>query len=347
MALPAWQATIQDENGNVLPGAEIEVVVEATGVNAQISGSRTGTPGDKSNPFFAGSQPENLGFAQFYAEPGEYRITATAAGGGLARTWRFVVLAGTAATADIGSAIGEVVAYENDGGGNPVITGEVAFEPAGTTLESTKQGPAIKELFDLVTSGDIQWLGTPIGQPFPLLLHIDGVVRPPQNIPGAVFIELTAGLDGVGDYNEGLLINEDVDATAIDGNGHVDLRITAEINLPGSPAHGEIVNLINSEGRAIIAGETSGVNWADQHQRITGTFAHRRGGFPSGSSMTGAFFVDGSENLSDQQANFTSGNSIRTGFDSANSANARAGDRTLIKSQTGVFFFRLPNVVGD
>jgi hypothetical protein len=255
-------------------------------------------------------------------------------------------VSGTAATADIGSAIGEVVVYEDDGDGNPVITGEVAFDPDGTTLESTKQGPAIKELFDLVTSGDIQWLGTPIGQPFPLSLHIAGVERPPQNIPGAVFIELTAGLDGVGDYNEGLLINEDVDATAIDGNGHVDLRITAEINLPGSPSHGEIVNLINSEGRAIIAGETSGVLWADQMQRLEGTF--RTWARSSNVAADGVFenvgLVGGSA------PGTGNGSAARYRFNSALSSDARTsattGGPTLIKSTTGVMFFRLPNVVG-
>ena len=34
MAIPAWQRTITDENGNVITGAEVQVVVEATGLDA-------------------------------------------------------------------------------------------------------------------------------------------------------------------------------------------------------------------------------------------------------------------------------------------------------------------------
>jgi hypothetical protein len=204
---------------------------------------------------------------------------------------------------------------------------------------------------------DLPWLSIPVGQPFPLSLHIAGVERPPKDNPLFTYIELTAGLTGEGDYNEGLLINEDVDATAIDGNGHVDLRITAEINLPGSPAHGQIVNLINSEGRAIIAGETSGVNWADQHQRITGGVGQE------GSANTGGLWITNPSaeiyegalktKLTTHTARPDTGSEsvvVALELDSANSPDARASATTdgptLIKSQTGVFFFRLPNVVG-
>jgi hypothetical protein len=224
---------------------------------------------------------------------------------------------------------------------------DVEYSNSTSGLAATKVQGAIDELV-----ANLQWLGTPIGQPFPLSLHIAGVERPPQNIPGAVFIELTAGLDGVGDYNEGLLINEDVDATAIDGNGHVDLRITAEINLPGSPAHGEIVNLINSEGRAIIAGETSGVLWADQMQRITGShaFSQLAPYLNDNVSSQGAFENLAIISLSGYSSASTASRISGLGFNSANSPDARTSATTdgptLIKSQTGVFFFRLPNVVG-
>lgn len=94
MANAVWQATIVDQSGNVLPGAEIAVVNEATGLPAPLFTTRTGT--SKSNPFFADSS----GFAQFYAAPGLYRITATSAGTGTTMTWRNVRLVDVATTAE-------------------------------------------------------------------------------------------------------------------------------------------------------------------------------------------------------------------------------------------------------
>lgn len=90
MALPNWQRTITTTTGDVVPGAEVEVVNETTGLTADIYTSRAGTSA-KSNPFFA----DSTGFAEFYADPGEYRITATGAAG--SQTWRYEVLTGTAA----------------------------------------------------------------------------------------------------------------------------------------------------------------------------------------------------------------------------------------------------------
>src|SRR5690554_4837412 len=94
MANAIWQATITDQSGNVLPGAEVEVINEATGLSAPLFTTRTGTA--KSNPFFADAN----GFAQFYAAPGLYRITATSAGTGTTMTWRNVRLVDVATNAE-------------------------------------------------------------------------------------------------------------------------------------------------------------------------------------------------------------------------------------------------------
>ena len=102
-AYPAWQATIVTESGNIQPGAQIDVVLESTGLvpAGGIWSNRAGSSA-LANPFFADAN----GFAQFYAAPGEYRITATGVGG--TRVWRYVVLDGTAATKNTGTAAGEV-----------------------------------------------------------------------------------------------------------------------------------------------------------------------------------------------------------------------------------------------
>lgn len=93
MALGRWQATIVDEEGNVLPGAQITVRRESAGAPlASIRSDRDGlvNPG---NPFNA----DGNGFAAFHAVGGAYRIDAVL--GGSTMTWRYVPI-GLAAEAD-------------------------------------------------------------------------------------------------------------------------------------------------------------------------------------------------------------------------------------------------------
>lgn len=80
MANSAWQATIQDNSGNIVEGAEVQVLFESSGTPATIYSDRAGTP--LVNPFLTGS----TGFAQFYAPAGNYRVVATK--GAFTNTWR-------------------------------------------------------------------------------------------------------------------------------------------------------------------------------------------------------------------------------------------------------------------
>jgi len=82
MTLSVFQATITDQSGDVQAGAEVEVVNEATGLPATLYSTRGGAA--TTNPMFADAD----GFAQFYTDPGEYRITATS--GVFSKTWRYV-----------------------------------------------------------------------------------------------------------------------------------------------------------------------------------------------------------------------------------------------------------------
>ena len=145
MALPVWQATVTDDTGDVLPGAQIDVVIESTGTDATLFSNRAGTT-SLSNPFFADSE----GFAQFYTDAGAYRITATASGGGTTRTWRYVSLfdfdanVGTAAgevplNSDLGSASLVDAIGSGDLYGRDSILGtvsETAGVPTGAVIES-------------------------------------------------------------------------------------------------------------------------------------------------------------------------------------------------------------------
>lgn len=84
MALARWQATIQDEEGNVLPGASVEVRQEITGSPlVTLFSDRDGLV-PIGNPVDA----DGDGFVAFHVVGGAYRITATLSG--FSRTWRYV-----------------------------------------------------------------------------------------------------------------------------------------------------------------------------------------------------------------------------------------------------------------
>lgn len=89
MTLSTFQASVQDSDGNILPGAQIDVFIESSGARATIYSTRAGAV--LSNPFFADAD----GFFQFYANATEYRITATS--GVFSRTFRYEALGDGAA----------------------------------------------------------------------------------------------------------------------------------------------------------------------------------------------------------------------------------------------------------
>lgn len=84
MVMSRWQATIVDEQGNVLPGAQITVRAETSGAPlASLKSDRAGTLA-LGNPFSA----DSTGFAAFHVAGGAYRIDAVS--GSQTRTWRYV-----------------------------------------------------------------------------------------------------------------------------------------------------------------------------------------------------------------------------------------------------------------
>ena len=93
MVLARWQTTIVDEQGNILPGAQITVREEVPGAPlAMLKSDRNGSV-NLGNPF----QADADGFAAFHVVGGAYRIDATL--GSSTRTWRYVPI-GLAAEAD-------------------------------------------------------------------------------------------------------------------------------------------------------------------------------------------------------------------------------------------------------
>lgn len=101
--------------------------------------------------------------------------------------------------------------------------------------------------------GEVKWLSRAIGEPFPLWDHLTGADVPPIDSALYRFIKLTAGEDGTGEYNEGVLTSESV-------AGSAPLVIaTAVIDDAASPLDGETVSLINTERRFLRAGEAGTV----------------------------------------------------------------------------------------
>ena len=176
---------------------------------------------------------------------------------------------------------------------------------------------------------DIPWLGTAVSETKTLMTN-DAALYPPTDSTLFRYILLSAGEDGVGDYNEGVLINETL-------TGSDDLiEATAEINMPSSPLHGTVVHLMNTEESVIVAGETANVFALDQMQRTTGRFGQTSGvNFAVNTIGTGTWPSDISEGaISHVQTSTTTGIGSSNGgagyilFDSANSPDARTSATT-------------------
>ncbi|MBB5320465.1 phage tail protein [Marinobacter oulmenensis] len=224
--------------------------------------------------------------------------------------------------------------------GKAVIhTGSVATTTTAGIVEKAtpteaKQGtadkfPDAKEVLAAIQANP--YLAEAPGKPFPVFDHLTGV-NPPSNAGTAKFIKLTAGEDGAGGYNEGLLINE-----TVTGSGPT-VEITAEIAT--GPSEGAIVHLINSEKRYIAPGESSGTAANDQMQQITGTAGGPSGAFLYGgmSQTQGAFSTP---EIGTHNADVGSSKTRLIEFDSANSPNARTGDHTNVKRIEATHYMRI------
>ena len=84
--MQAWQATVQDEFGNIVVNPSV-TVYENNGVTLASIFNENGTP--KANPFIGSLE----GFVQFWAKPGEYKIVG-ASGAEFTQSWDFDVYEG-------------------------------------------------------------------------------------------------------------------------------------------------------------------------------------------------------------------------------------------------------------
>lgn len=135
MALARWQATIQDDAGNIIQGASVTVRRETSGSPlAVLYTDRDGTI-SAGNPVYTDVE----GFVGFHVAGGAYRITAEA--DGFSREWRYVGI-GTAQELD-----GELIVFadENDdlsGIRNFTLTGYIDFTEVSGGSPSEPDAPA-------------------------------------------------------------------------------------------------------------------------------------------------------------------------------------------------------------
>lgn len=230
--------------------------------------------------------------------------------------------------------------------GRTVWTGDMkagGFKVTGMADGTNPADAVTKSQLDAVDEGKLdadgdnatdrtKWRLKPIGEIVYLDTSLTGVEIPPID---AGFIELTAGLDGVGEYNEGKLTSESVTGTA------PLVVATAVIDDADSPMDGQTIHLLNTEERVVYAGERSkaGDVFNDQMQQITGSFKAGR----TDNTGEGAFeTINPSETSS---AGTGGANEFRVQFDSADSPDARTGDRTRAKGQFLVAFLKYKDVV--
>jgi hypothetical protein len=210
----------------------------------------------------------------------------------------------------------------------------------GPTVEAAVLARALQTEFTAL-SDNVKWLGTPVGETLALPTNLAGIVAPPTDNASFRSSLLTAGESGVGEYNETILTGETV-------TGSAPLVVaTAVINLAASPIDGLTVNLLNSEGRYIKPGTTSGAVANDKMQQITGTVSTQSdqgiirtdAAQPTGSDLQGAFSIG--SNTYSNRVGTGGGTSAGLDFDSADSPNARTGTSTDVKNIQKTYYMRI------
>ncbi|WP_371346101.1 hypothetical protein [Ancylobacter sp. IITR112] len=162
MTLYRWQATITDEAGNVMPGAQVTVRNEATGLLASLFADKEGAePLD--NPFTI--DPDGDGGVAFYVAAGFYEITATLG-----------TLIAAAQDANVGSM--NAADYDPDGVEADVFnSANTRYDNATSGLDAENVQAALDELAEKVTfTGAL--LTVAAGSPLPTedvgpLYHVD------------------------------------------------------------------------------------------------------------------------------------------------------------------------------
>lgn len=129
------------------------------------------------------------------------------------------------------------------------------------------------------------WEAQPIGS---IVMYDmgEGLSPPPTN-KAYRYIDLTAGLTGVGGYNNGVLTSETVSGSA------PSIIATAIVSLSGSPLNGQTIRLLNTERRFLRPGSSGTLeesqNLSHDHGGVTvssGAHTHTTGATVNGGGST-------------------------------------------------------------
>lgn len=154
----------------------------------------------------------------------------------------------------------------NIGAGAGTLLTALGFSAFIQTLLDDADAATLRSSLGL-TYADLPFLAVPVGGVMALPTHITGVAEPGTGSSLFRFAKLTAGLTGVGAYNNGILTSESVTGSA------PLVLATANVSLAGSPINGQSIRLLNTEGRFIRPGTSSGTVRNSQLQDHAHTFA--------------------------------------------------------------------------
>ncbi len=152
MSLPVFQATVVNDSGDIIPSPVITVVIESSGLPATLFSDRNGTVPLGTGGVFTGGVD---GFSQFYAAPNEYRVTADDSGSGFSITWRYVVLGGTAALANVQTSPSDATAGAVLNNETTHIGGNENWTGANYQPETGLSGIGVVKLMQNVSGGNI------------------------------------------------------------------------------------------------------------------------------------------------------------------------------------------------
>jgi hypothetical protein len=176
------------------------------------------------------------------------------------------------------------------------------------------------------TIADLKWLSKGIGEFYWADDGVSGADIPPTTSSLYRYIELTAGLTGAAQYNQGVLTGESVSGSA------PLVLATAQISLSGSPMNGQTIRLLNTERRGLRSG-SPGTLQNDALQDVTGSIS----GGQESLAGTGAFVAGAAGPLN--RPNNGTASSLGLNFALSNDSNARTSTETRGKN-IGVRVFR-------
>lgn len=177
------------------------------------------------------------------------------------------------------------------------------------------------------------WWQKPIGEPFPLLWGVTGVVEPPKD-KDYRYILLTANNFSSGQYNEGVLTSQ-----SVSGSG-VTINATAVVSLSGSPINGQTVRLINTEGRFIRPSAIPGELKESQnlsHSHSINDPGHKHDMFSDINSGTASLGRIDNQGVSAFRAFFDAISLAFTGI----SINSNGGDEARPRSVGSAYYMRI------